>query len=340
MVLQGCLKDNEVEGPEFSFNKSEEIIHYLESQGDFINSIYCPATIDADELYNNINNYLIVDIRSSDKYMAGHIENSINISHQDLFNVLDSAKYSNYEKVIIVSLNGQASAYYTSLLRIAGYSNTYSLYYGLACWNPDFSNEWLKAIYSMDQNHEFAIEDFEKNQFASLPEVKYDNTMTIREKIKDRAIALSKLEFSENNENVTENFISIGRKPFMNRFRNNINDYLVCLTSRAGYVYSLGPGATFKHLVGAVHYMPPAYSDFTSSKFLQTVPKNRKTVIYSYDGVLSAFFTAYLNFLGYDTASYLYGLNAISHDYLNSIPPLKEYYFNTSLIRSYPYITQ
>jgi rhodanese-related sulfurtransferase len=337
LLYQGCLKDNEVESPEFSFNQAEEILHYLENSGDFINSANCPAVIDADELYNNLDNYFIIDIRPAEEFNNGHVKGSLNIPHGDLFKALDTLDYQKYPKVVIISLNGQASAYYTSLLRIAGYDNIYSLYYGLAAWNMDFSAEWLQSLYTMEQIDEFTTDDYDKNEVTSLPEVHYNSKLSIEGKIKERAETLSKIEYSENPEIQSDNFVSIGITPFINRLHNQ-NDYLVCLTINDGYMYILGPREVFMHLKAAVHYMPPAYSDFRSTGSLQTIPKNRKTIIYSYDGVLSAFFTAYLNFLGYDTASLLYGLNAFSYDFLAVIPTLNKYYFNSSLIRSYPYV--
>ena len=123
LLLSGCLKDNINQPVSVALESSAELLHYLEEQGDYINSVEAPSLIDAAEVYANLNNYLIIDVRTQEKFISGHIETAKNISNTELLNYFLSNDLSNYIKIIIVSANGQVSAYYTCLLRLYGFNN-------------------------------------------------------------------------------------------------------------------------------------------------------------------------------------------------------------------------
>ncbi|MGB8317851.1 MAG: rhodanese-like domain-containing protein, partial [Ignavibacteriaceae bacterium] len=144
-IIPGCLKDDINPVQSISLSKNALLLNYLETNGNYINSREMPSIADVDEVYNNLENYLIVDVRSKEDYSSGHISGAINVQNDSLVQYLNSkSNISQFPKIIIVSSDGQASAYYTSLLRIYGYNNVYSLNFGMALWNNTFSNSWVE----------------------------------------------------------------------------------------------------------------------------------------------------------------------------------------------------
>jgi len=146
MISNGCLED--VIPPPFTgeLNKTAEMLIYFEEQGDFPNSNLAPALIGAQEVFDNIDNYLILDLRANSEYVAGHIKNSINVIADSLYQLLNEIRDSNYSKIVFVSKNGQCSAYFTCLISLAGYNNIYTLNYGMAT-NKQNNNFNIFAVY-------------------------------------------------------------------------------------------------------------------------------------------------------------------------------------------------
>ncbi|MBG7631458.1 MAG: rhodanese-like domain-containing protein, partial [Bacteroidetes bacterium] len=105
----------------------ELLVQYLESNGNFINTI-APAIITADEIKENLKNekYLVLDIRSADWFDYGHIKKSKNVKGPELLNYFETEiDPTTYDKITIICYSGQSASYYTSLLRLYGFDNVY-----------------------------------------------------------------------------------------------------------------------------------------------------------------------------------------------------------------------
>ena len=196
--FNGCLKDKITPPADIPINDAGEILFFLEEEGDYINSSDLPSLADVDEVYSNMHEYLLIDIRTSEEFISGHIEGAINRQHSKLISFLDSIDYRQFRKIIVISKNGQSSAFYTCLLRLYGFDNTYSLSYGMAAWNEVFSDEWLNALqtdYVLLQY--YTDELFPKPAFTPLPEVRLSGT-SLEDKVKQRIKDLTKTEFEDN----------------------------------------------------------------------------------------------------------------------------------------------
>ena len=140
IITNGCLEDKVVQTVNFELDKTAKILEYFESQGDFVNTDQAPGLISVTQLFSNQSEYTILDIRPVDEFINGHIQNSIHVSTDRLYEVVDSLySLDQTKKISIVSKNGQSSAYFVCLLRLAGFNNTYSVKYGMAYWNIDFA---------------------------------------------------------------------------------------------------------------------------------------------------------------------------------------------------------
>lgn len=337
MILQagfyGCLKDTLTPPPETHLSDNGKLLLYLEASGDYINSNEMPSLVTVDEVYSNIQNYLLVDIRSSGEFTAGHIDGAINKPHSELVSFLDSINYTNYNKIVIISNNGQSSAFYVCLLRLYGFDNVFSMSYGLAYWNINFASEWQAArAQDNDIISTFNLELVAKPEYSPLPDVTLEGN-SLSESAKHRIINLMSADF-EDNFTGSSGTAAID----FSYLAEHQNEYfIVCYNAGPLYRnFRLG----ISHPDGAVLYTPPPPpSDLSSSTYIQTLPSGEKIAFYSTDGQLSAFAVAYLRVLGYDAKSVLFGANNIFYTNMLGVEGLNEEAFTESKIRNYPFVT-
>ena len=349
LLLPGCLKDDVNPVNSISFSSNALLLNYVETNGNYINSQDMPSIVDVDEVYNNLDNYLIIDVRSKSDYSSGHISGANNVQNDSLIQYLNSmSNISQYPKIIIVSNDGQASAYYTSLLRIYGFKNVYSLNFGMALWNNTFSNNWIE--HAKDHELQYHLEGnvlYPGDPNMKLPDIqleiqngnKQNNVKSlITEIIKEGFNSQTYVNLSPPDTVVSINENDEEIKTFYFYFDNeDISDfYIICFGSIRLY-HSL---EIFPYPTG---HIPDAYlyfsEDLQSSTSLQSLPTNGKIVIYSVSGQISAFVVAYLRLLGYNAKSLLYGANGFTYTRLvydkDFFTP---YVFLSSNIRNYPYV--
>lgn len=326
--IPGCL-ENESEIPiKIELNKTAKIISYIESIGDYPNSYFAPTIISAYALFNNINSYLILDIRNSNEFIVGHIVNSININNELLFNFIDSVKNINTNKQIVVVCNdGQASSYYTCLLRVAGFSDIYSLKYGLASWNTYFADGWLNAIQNVVSFSNYTNEVFPKPNPSALPILNIPKSITT-----DKDITIYRVK-----EILNEGFSQKQSISYFN-LENQDSSFNVCYGIERLYIqpplqFSIG------HAYGVRWFNSTPSFEFRSTKNLQNIPNDFPILIYSTDGQLSACVVAYLRVLGYDAKTLLFGANQLFYYRMLGDPILSFETFDLSDIMEYPYIT-
>lgn len=318
-----CLEDSIKPPVNVEISNSNELLNYLESKGDYINSPDMPSIVNAAEIFENRNNYLIIDIRTKDEFVSGHIEGAINISHDKIIDLLDTTIISGYNRIVIVSSTGQSAAYYNSLLRLYGFYNTFSLGFGMASWNQNFADVWINA--SKDDRlttNDFTTIEFTKNGYTDLPDIDFpDSHISIDEKTKKRIYSLMKEPFTG----------------FINVTSFSYGSYIVCFASKNLYFSKL---PSIGHPQNAVHFMPPPVNpDLRSVSFLQTLPNNRTIILYSYSGHLSSYAVAYLRLLGYDARTLSFGTNDLYYSAMLAIPEFDLYTFTSSKIMNYPYVT-
>ena len=332
--VTGCLTDEELPVFDMSLSNNAMLIYYLEEQGDYINSINMPSVVNVDEVYNHLTDYLIIDTRTNLEYTAGHIPGAVNVQNDSLITFLNSNEIINYTKVILVSKDGQASSYYTCLLRLYGITNAYSLLFGMAQWNSVFSEAWSKNIGDSPVTQYFNFDTYTKDSLSNLPIINFSNSnKSFENKVKDRIDEIIKVGFI--NE---ESYVSIHPLELLFNGEPALEFYIVCYGILPFYHQNPLDPLAVGHFPNAVSYVPG--KNLKSSDNLQLLPNEKKIVVYSYSGQLSAFVTAYLRLLGYDAKSLLYGANMLFYTFM--IDKLAAYYpfvFLTSDIRNYPYVS-
>lgn len=333
LLFTGCEKDKITAPFSAKTETSAKLLLYLEEEGDIINKQPIPL-LTATEVYNNLNNYLVIDLRESSAFLQGHIQGAKNIGNDSLFNYI-KMNYPRFNKVVLVSASGQSAAYYSALLNLAGFSNVYYLNFGMASWNALFSSVWIDRLNTDPDYSFFSHTDYNKRGYSSLPDIELTSSgETMKELLSQRIDSLVK-------EGFNEDYNSIGSKAtmmFSLWSNSHSNLYTICVGPMMLYNSSPFTTNTY-HLVGTVLYqIPPGPADFRSVTYLQTLPSKSVISIYSGTGQESSFYTAYLRLLGYDAKSILFGMNDIDYNMLFHSPEIVHFAFTTSSIMNYPYV--
>lgn len=279
--------------PPATTGETQTLLDFLESNRNFVNTDAAPALVTADEVKKNLKNskYLIIDIRSESWFDYGHVKDAKNVQPADLLNYFENSIVpADYEKIVLICYSGQSAAYYTSLLRIAGYDNVHSMNWGMSSWRVDFAeNSWLKNTKS-----DFA-EKVETNVNGKGP--KGDLPTLNTGKSDAETILHARLEelfatpYKESIAKASDVF-------------SNPGDYYIIDYNRMDR-YEKG------HIPTAVQYDPNG--SLTSDKDLLTLPTDKKIAVCGTTGQETAYVVAYLDVLGYDASNISYGANSFMH---------------------------
>jgi len=266
----------------------ELLVQYLEANGNFINTV-AQAIISADEIKENLKNekYLVLDIRSADWFDYGHIKKSKNVKGPELLNYFENKiDPTAYDKITIICYSGQSASYYTSLLRLYGFDNVYSMKWGMCSWNEEFASAWTK-----NSKDEFTdqLETTENSKPAKgatpvLATGKTDSKEILQARIKE-AFAKPYKEF------IVKSAVA---------FETPQDYFIVNYNSEESY--NLG------HIKGAIQYQPKQCLASTASLF--TLPADKKILVNCDTGLSAAYAIAYLNVIGYDVYNLAYGSNS------------------------------
>jgi len=272
----------------------ELLANYLEAHGNFINSELAPALISASDLKENLHNNknLVIDIRTPTWYARGHVEGAKNVQPVELLNYFENKiDPSNFDKITMVCYSGQSASYYTSLLRLYGFDNVYSLKWGMGSWADELASlTWEKnAKDELNQTLEETANTKPANGvYPFLTTNKKEASEILKTRIKE-AFAKSYREFIVSSPAIFE----------------NLEDYFI-VNYVDEDVYNAG------HLKGAIHYQPN--KDLALGTNLSTLPNHKKILVNSDTGFPSAYVVAYLHILGYEVYNLAYGNNS----YMNS----------------------
>jgi len=323
VLLNSCIENNIAPPLNGDLDPVAEMLVYFEEQGDFVNSPDAPALINAEDVYNNLSSYLIVDIRIPAEFTDGHIAGSVNVQTDSLYNYFEKLNTTLYNKIVLVSKNGQSSAYFTCLLRLAGFNNVYTMNFGLASWNGYFADEWFGVI-GNDSGYHSSTTAPVKNNFTPLPEVTFSNpNASIEKRLKERIKKIISEGFNEQIQ-------------YRKDYSLSVNDYFVCYGITQLYFASgLGQGS---FPLSVLYLSDPAY-DLRAVKFLQTMPTGRTIFLYDETGQTGACATAYLRLLGYDAVMLLFGGNQLIYYSMFNYTELIPFTFDMSDIMNYPYVT-
>lgn len=294
-TLLSSIKSNAQDNLETPKSEFELLVQYLEENGNFINT-EAPTLVLAEEIKDNLTNkkYLVIDTRSESWFAYGHIKNSVNVAPAELLNYFEKKiTPANFDKITIVCYSGQAAAYFTSLLRLAGYNNAYSLKWGMSSWADEFAEKmWVKNSTNLyaDKLQTTSNEMPAIGQLPILKTGKTDAKEILNERLKG-AFAKPYSDFIVKTDSV---------------FKNPSAFYIVNYVNEEKY--------NFGHIDGAVKYEPKA--SLSSATSLYTIPSDKKVLVNCSTGQSAAYVVAYLHLLGYDVSNLAYGSNSFMNKIL------------------------
>jgi rhodanese-related sulfurtransferase len=268
------------------------LMKYLEENGDYVRSKEFPSIIKASIVYDSIGtNQLIIDLRSPRQFSEGHIKGAVNRKFEDLPDYFETAiKPFKYDRIILVSDEGQIACYATSLLRLMGYGNVYAMRWGMSAWNMKYADEgWLKDV-SGKYESDLETKENPVPVATSLPELNTGKTGG-----EEIASARFRALFSEGTDSL---LITAGEV-----FSNPHKYYIINLERKDKYEDG--------HIPGAVRYKPSSTLGYVDE--MGSIPVDKPVVVYCSTGHNSAFATAYLRLLGYDARTLKCGNNSFMH---------------------------
>lgn len=292
----------------------EILVNYLEANSNFINTD-ATLIIPADDVKKNMKNpkYHVIDIRSDSWFDYGHIKGAANVKSADLLSYFETKiTPADYDKIVLVCYSGQSAAYYSSLLRLAGYDNVYNMKWGMSSWRVDFAdNSWNKNI-----TNGYA-EKLETTENAKSEKVAQPVLNTGKEDAKEiLRVRLEKAFATPYKEYIVKS---------VDVFETPSNYYVVNYWDQDKYNNG--------HIPSAVQYQPNASLSSTSD--LYTLPTDKKIAVYCSTGQSAAYVVAYLNVLGYEVGNIAYGANS----FMNKVLKEKEWgAFSKKEINMFPVI--
>lgn len=341
--IVSCFDEAVNTASDVNHDESALALYLLEESGDFINSNEFPAAINADEVNSSLGNFIIIDVRSANDFNDGHIPGSINKANAELFDYVRNLQPGN-KKILLVSKTGQAAAYYLTLLRYVGIKNIFSLRFGIAVWNNDFSYLWKNYLRNYindgtsNQRTDFNnIAEYIKPEKTPLPKISFSNShLSFKEKVAERVKELINLGFDETSYGnvTTANTMDIDYLVSSN-FTSTNEFFVVCFANAALYFQpNISRGCLLQcagHPKRTYLYNAfPPYNDLRSTGDLQTLPIDKTIVLYSFTGERSAAAVAYLKLLGYNAKSIIFGGQNMFHSRFVTIN-----YYSSELLASF-----
>jgi len=310
-LITSCSDDDD------PINESQVLAEYLESANsplgkDYVNTDM-PSIMPASEVktLNETDQVYIIDIRSAADFATGHIENAHNVALADIVTHVESINMTNYTKVAVVCYTGQTAAYATCLLRLLGYDKVFSMKWGMSSWHADF-DKWTTNC-SNAYASQFTSTATDKGAMGEMPNLNTGKS-TGQEILEARVDALLAAGFDP--AKVTNATV----------FGDLSNYYIVNYWPAAQYA---DPG----HIPCAIQYTPKETMKLATD--LKTLPTDKKIALYCYTGQTSAFLAAYLQLLGYDAKSLLFGANGMIYDVMGTAGMTT---FKASEIMGYEYV--
>ena len=262
----------------------------------YVNSADCPGVISATALHDNLGDYTVIDIRSEAAYTTGHIPGAYNEPVLtsllgDLGTTIPTDK-----PIVLTCYSGQSAGHAKIALELMGYTDVYTLGYGMAAWNSENSATWDNAVGDNLTNPETTNNNADLVEHA-FPELTGDVAGIVATRV---------------NAMLAGGFKSIA----YSAIKDNLDEYFIINYFAEADYLGTGTSGTPGHIPGAFQFTPGA--SLGADQMLKYLPTDKPIVVYCWTGQTSSQITAYLNMLGYEAYSLRNGANNLFHGNLTA----------------------
>jgi rhodanese-related sulfurtransferase len=284
MGFWGCSDDTTTPTGDTAFEVMvDAAIEYVNDSAD------CPGVVSAQTVFDNLDDYTVIDIRGEADYMNGHIPGAYHSTFGtilgDLANTIPSDK-----PYVVACYTGQSAGHIKIAMEMMGYEEVQSLLWGMSAWSSLVTGtNWATTTMVDDallvpeltnNNGDLVVNDFP---------VLTENATTV---VADRVAVM-----------LAAGFQGIAYSAIM----DNLDDYFVVNYFGLADYEGTGDYGVPGHIPGAFQFTP--YASLGADEMLENLPTDKTIVVYCWTGQHSSQITAYLNMLGYDAKSLKYGSN-------------------------------
>jgi len=301
IMLSSCSDDDDDPQP-VAQDQFDVLKQYMIDNNMDLDDVLSGWIVDATPVYeamtddDDANDYFIIDIRKADDFNANRIEWAVNSPLEDVVAAADEA---NGKQIVVVCYTGQTAGHAVMALRLSGYTDAQVMKWGMCSWNEATATPWNTAIANGntaigDANWAVAPGDVAADTPMDAPEVLYTTT--------DGAEILE--------EQVT--------KMLTNGFQTvTKGDVLGAPTNY--FINNYWAETDVEHYgnISTAHRIQPLTLANGEYAYLDG-SEGAKVVTYCWTGQTSSMITAYLNVMGYDAYSLVYGANGMIYENLES----------------------
>lgn len=232
----------------------------------------------------SVPDYFVIDLRAEADYNIGHIKNAVRASLAD---VIDVAEQANGKPILVVCYTGQTAARAVGALRLMK-KEAYSLKWGMSGWHDDLAGKWKANAGDFTSPNWVTTGDPKANEEFIFPTI---NTGESRgaDILEARVRAALTKSWTISKTDLLDNPASY--------FINN--------------KWPIASWDAFGHVKDA--YRIDELLNLDGVKFLDP---GATVVTYCYTGQTSAITTIWLDALGYNGRSLMFGANGIAHSKL------------------------
>ena len=238
---------------------------------------------------NTIPTYHVFDIRSADLFNAGHIPGAINVALTDI--VTKAADYSD-KPILVVCKTGQGAGRGAMALRLSGFPDAKVMKFGMSYWNATY-DLWTGNI----GNNAVGSPNWVSDASATLPVNDYPQWETTSTDGAEILAANVTTMLAASDWGIASDGVLADPAAFNTYNFWTTEDY-----------------TTFGHFKGALQFKPISIAN----DLVYSLPTTDDCLIYCYTGQTSSFITAWLQVLGYNAKSILFGVNKLKHDELDA----------------------
>jgi len=294
VAFAGCSDDDDPVTPTPAKSAFDTMVEagsaYINNSGD------CPGVLNAQDLNDDLASYTVIDIRLPEHFAEGHIPGAIHSSLGTLLGDLASKAIPSGKPYVVACYSGQSAGHAKIAMELMGYTDVYSLLFGMCSWNAATAGSWENNTGDNLTNPETTPNngDLVLNAYPVLTE----DEATV---VEDRVDAM----------------LAAGFKGVMyDAIMDNLEDYfIVNYFGEADYL-GTGEAGTPGHIPGAFQFTP--YASMGIDEMLGNIPADKTVVVYCWTGQHSSQVTAYLTMLGYDAVSLKFGSNNLFHTLLTA----------------------